>query len=99
MSDTAKKIWDFVARHATWLALGMIALLILSPGLAEIKTILLIAAIEALSIALSGIALYAFTKVDFTKYFAGANPGLIFLGVHICVGMSVLGVYLVQFGS
>jgi hypothetical protein len=90
---------NFIFRHLAWIGLGLAALLLLSPGLAEIKTILLIAAIEALSLALSGVALYSFTKVDFTKYFAGANPGLIFLGVHICVGMTVLGVYLAQFGS
>jgi hypothetical protein len=92
-------ILDFIKRHAVWLSLGALALIFLSPGIAELKTILLITAIEALAIALSGIALYVYTKIDFTKDTLTTNPGLIFLGVHVCVGMIVLGVYLAQFAS
>jgi hypothetical protein len=89
----------FIGRNAIWLALGSIALAVFHPGLAEIRTLLLIAVIESAAIALSGVASYAYTKIDFTRDTASANLGFIFLGVHICVGLIVLGVYLAQYGG
>ncbi len=94
-----KNIINFVKRHILWLGLGLLSLFIFRPGLAEVKTMLLIAAIESLAIALSGLALYAYTKVDFTRDTANTNPGFIFLGVHLSVGLIVLGVYLAQCGA
>ncbi|MBM2817025.1 MAG: hypothetical protein HW421_3787 [Ignavibacteria bacterium] len=88
---------NFFTRHAIWLALGVVAILFLNPGIEEIKTLLLITAVECLAIALSGIAVYVYTKIDFTSYEAMHCLGWIFLGVHICVGLVVLGVYIAQF--
>jgi len=93
-----KNAIDFIKRHILWLSVGFVSLLILRPGLREIKTMLLIAAIESLAIALSGLALFAYTKVDFTREAVNTNPGFIFLGVHLSVGLIVLGVYLAQYG-
>jgi hypothetical protein len=93
-----KNIIDFAKRHILWFAVGAVSLLIFRPGLAEVRTMLLIAAIESLAIALSGLALFAYTKVDFTRDVANTNPGFIFLGVHLSVGLIVLGVYLAQYG-
>ncbi len=89
---------DFAKRHILWLGIGLVSLAIFRPGLAEIKTMLLIAIIESLAIALSGVALFAYTKIDFTRETASSNPGFIFLGVHLSVGLIVLGVYLAQYG-
>jgi hypothetical protein len=92
-----KDILNFVTRHATWIVLAVFALLLFQPALSEIRTILLIVTIDCLALALSGVSLYAYTKIDFLKEGANINPGLIFLGVHICVGLVVLGVYIAQF--
>ncbi|MGQ9819945.1 MAG: hypothetical protein ACUVQ1_08525 [Candidatus Kapaibacteriales bacterium] len=40
-----------------------------------------------------------FTKVKFSEQPSTSNLGLIFLGVHICVGLTLLSVYLAQFGG
>ncbi|MGA2296011.1 MAG: hypothetical protein ABSG15_00500 [FCB group bacterium] len=94
-----KNIKNFIMRHAIWIALVVLALLLFQPGLSEIRTLLLIAAVESIALALSGISLYAYTKIDFTKELGSLNPGLIFLGVHICVGLVVMGVYIAQFAN
>ena len=94
-----KYVIDFVKRNVVWLGIAVISLLAFHPGVAEIKTMLLIALIESLAIALSGVALYAYTKIDFTQDTANSNLGFIFLGVHLSVGLIVLGVYLAQYGA
>jgi hypothetical protein len=90
------QIKDFIFRNATWLILGFIAIILLKPALAEINTFLLITVIECTAIALSGLAVFAFTKIDFTQEIARNNLGYIFLGVHLCVGFAVIGVYIAQ---
>ncbi len=90
---------NFIIRHALLIALAILALLMLSPARAEINTFLLIAAVECIALALSGVAVFVFTRINFTSEYAGNNLGLIFLGVHVCAGMSVLGVYIAQFAN
>lgn len=92
-------IINIIIRNSVWLGIALLSLLILGPGLAEFKTLLLITAIESVAIALSGVAIFAYTKVDFTREESGVNLGFVFLGVHICVGLIVLGVYLAQYGG
>jgi hypothetical protein len=94
-----QSILNFVSRHSLWVLLGSLAFLVLRPGLPELNTILLVVFVESLAIALSGLALYIYTKVDFTKDGANANLGYIFLGVHLLVGLVVLGAYIVQFSN
>ncbi len=104
-----KKINDFILRNAIWLALGGCGYLLLNPAIAEMNTLILIIIIEALALALSGISVYSFTKLNFTNsdYSRMDFPnnglshtlGFIFLGVHICVGLTVLGVYIAQFSG
>ncbi|MCX6153744.1 MAG: hypothetical protein NT007_06270 [Candidatus Kapabacteria bacterium] len=94
---------EFIKRHLSWILLGLVSLVALTPGIAELKTLLLIGVVESLAIALSGLSAYAYTKIDFTDPNLQANVhnnlGFIFLGVHICVGLSVLGVYIAQFAN
>jgi len=94
-----KNIWNFISRHAIWFIIGIISILFFNPGFAEIKTMLFITLIESLAIALSGIAVYAYTKIDFTKDMVNTNLGFIFLGVHLCIGLVVMGVYIAQFAN
>ena len=92
------EIWNFAKRNSIWLLVGLVAAWLLAPSMPELKTMLLIAITEALAIALSGAANYAYTAIDFSSDKSStSNPGLIFLGVHVCIGLVVLGVYLAQF--
>jgi hypothetical protein len=91
-----KKILDYIIRHSVWFILGLIAILLLGPGLAELKTLLLIVIIESLALALSGVSHFVYTKLDFTKDNLNNVLGYIFLAVHMLTGMTVLGVYLAQ---
>ena len=94
-----KEIYDFIKRNIVWLLLGTIAIWLFKPEIAEIKTILLISTIEAMALGLSGIAAFVYTKIDFTQAHNNSNLGFIFLGVHVCIGLTILGVYLAQFGA
>jgi hypothetical protein len=90
---------DFMKRNGLWLLLTILSLLLLKPSLPEWKTIWLIVTIESIAIALSGAAAFAYTKIDFTYQRMENALGFIFLGVHICVGLIVLGVYLATFSN
>jgi len=89
-------IYNFIIRNMMWILLGVVAIFFLNPASPEIKTILIIALVEALAIGLSALAVFAYTKIDFIKEQTN-QLGYIFLGVHICVGFVVMGVYIAQF--
>ena len=90
-------IIGFIKRNSIWIGLSLIALYLLSPGSPELNTFLFVITIESLAIGLSGIAVFAFTRIDFIKESLNSNLGMIFLGVHVCVGLVILGVYIAQF--
>ncbi|MBX3043898.1 MAG: hypothetical protein KIT33_08710 [Candidatus Kapabacteria bacterium] len=96
MINNIGKIKDFIIRNSIWLFLAIISLLLLSPAKTELRTFFLIIAVESLAIALSAVALKVYTSIDFTQQEI-YNVGQIFTGVHICVGLTVLGVYIAQF--
>ncbi len=85
-----------IKRNMIWILLGIFSALLLKPALAEINTILLIVLVESVALAFSGIALFVYSKIDFTKNAESMNIGLIFLGVHVCIGLIVIGVYIAQ---
>lgn len=95
MEDT----FDSIKRNAVWILLIVFAVMLIRIDSTEIRTFILIVITESIAIALSGIAQYVYTKIDFTKETANSNLGFIFLGVHICVGLIILGVYIVQFSN
>jgi len=88
--------FDFLYRNLIWVILLCISLILLNPNQAEIKTFLFILFIEATAIALSAIAVEIYTKIDFIREQPN-QLGLIFLGVHICAGFVVMGVYFAQY--
>ena len=90
------EIKNFIARHGSWIITGAAALLLLAPALAEIRTLLLAAAFECLALALSSLAVFVYTKINFIKSRSHHALGYIFLGVHICIGLVVIGVYIAQ---
>jgi len=85
-----------IKRNIVWILLGMISMLLLKPAIAELNTLLLILLVESLALSLSGVALFVYSKIDFTENIKSSNIGLIFLGVHVCVGLVVIGVYIAQ---
>ena len=112
LQSTGQKVWDFVKRHSVWLAVGLAAILLLAPTISEINTILMACLFEALAIALSSIALYSYTNIKLTKTLIKGEDGefnsteqhgyytvigLVFLGVHLLVGLIVFGTYFIQY--
>jgi hypothetical protein len=87
---------DFIMRNGIWVLLISFALYLLKPALAEQNTIFFIVAMEAIALALSSIALFAYSKINFTENQYNSNMGLIFLGVHLSVGLGVVGIYIMQ---
>jgi len=67
----------------------------LNPGTPEVNTMLLVICAECISLLLTLLALYIL-KDKTIDIFDGKSAGLTFLGVHICVGLTILGVYLAQ---
>ncbi len=94
-----EKIKSIILRNSVWLVIMAVSLLLLKPAAAEFNTILLILLFECIALSLSGVSAYVFTKIDFTQSNALSNLGYIFLGVHICVGLIVLGVYIAQYAN
>lgn len=110
-------IKNFIARHLVWVLLitaGIIFLWIFYGAFfwQFVATMLMVIIAEGVAIALSGIALYAFTNVKFTKSLIEGDDekvsvterhgllvtsGLIFLGVHFVVGIVMAGLYFAQF--
>ena len=73
----------------------------------EKRTLMLLVFLEILAIMLSGLSLFIFTKINFIKGLTNEKRnsaqssyyillGLIFLSVHICIGLSILGLYITQ---
>lgn len=98
-----KEILDFFARNFTWLAIVGVGLFFLNPTYVLINKLFVILVLEGMAMGLSGVALYVFTKVKFTKWVAMGNDdllteeehyalmkyaGYVFLGVHVLVGLS-----------
>jgi hypothetical protein len=89
-------IKDFLKRNSIWILGGVGAFALLQPGMSEIRSVLFLVLIEFLALALAGIAVFVYTKIDFTKDLSGRILGQIFLGVHFLIGLSVIGVYYVM---
>lgn len=88
-----EKIKDFILRNGLWLLISAIVLLVLAPQVSELRMLMLIVFIELVALAMSGIASYVFTKVDFIENRSYNALGAIFLGVHFLVGLGVVGLY------
>ncbi|OGU40527.1 MAG: hypothetical protein A2X61_13625 [Ignavibacteria bacterium GWB2_35_12] len=94
-----EKVFDTIKRNVVWILLIIFAVMLINLETTEIRTFILIVITECIAMALSGVAQFVYTRIDFTKESANNNLGYIFLGVHICVGLIILGVYIVQFSN
>lgn len=100
------KLISRIKRHSIWIIFGGLGLIFMKPALPELKTIFFILIIESIALMLSGLSVHAFTEIDFIKEIYNENKniqsntlGFIFLAVHICIGLAVLGVYIAQFSN
>ncbi len=88
---------DFLKRNGLLLVLIFVLPFVIKIESPEVRAFLLAALVEIMAILLSGFSVYVFTRVKFEETPNASNLGLIFLGVHICIGLVVLAVYLAQF--
>lgn len=108
------KIKDILKRHIYYIILGLISLYLLySPlQISTLSTIFTIVVFECVAIALSSIAVFAYTKIDFIKRATAGDDkeysvieraantitiGIIFFAVHVLIAISVHGTYFVTF--
>lgn len=92
------KILDFLRRNAYPIILITLVVILLKLDNAVVNTVLMLIGLEVIAIFLSAIASYAYTELDFTK----DDPrvlGYIFLGVHLLIGLGVVGVYIANFAN
>ncbi|MGB9772224.1 MAG: hypothetical protein ACPLX7_09685 [Candidatus Kapaibacteriota bacterium] len=92
-------ILNFLKRYALLITVLAISIVLANLEQPEIRTLLLASLTECFAIAFSSFAAYVFTKVKFSEKPDTPNLGLIFLGVHIFFGLTVLAVYLAQFSN
>lgn len=90
---------DFLSWDGFLLAFGILTLWLLKLEFLGRHAFLFVVATEIVAIAFSEFSAFVFTKVKFSDIPSTPNLGLIFLGVHICVGLTLLSVYLAQFGG
>ncbi len=105
------KVLNFISRNATWLLTAILSLYFIAFQKQILDTALIIVLLESVALGLSGLAVYAFTTFSVSEpYFAGDDKqysvmerlglmiwaGMVFLGVHILVGLSVVGIYVIQ---
>lgn len=91
-----KKIAGIIARNSLWILPIIAAIAIVSQS-AIIETLLAIVIFEAVAIGITTISAFFFYQSDTLKYQMWNALGSIFLGVHICIGLIVMGVYFTQF--
>lgn len=112
LSNKLSSLTSFIVRNLLWILGGIAFFIFLDAGVPEIQTILFIGLLECIAVGLSGAALFIYTKINFIEFLLeGKNKkidnwdrkpalqllGSIFIGVHLLVGLTVLGVYIAQF--
>ena len=88
---------NVLIRYIPWLLTAAAAAVLLKPAIAEFNTFLLIVLTECLALSLSGFAVFVFTKLDLIETGSEKILSSIFLGVHICTGLCIVGFYFAQF--
>jgi hypothetical protein len=110
--DTQSHIINWILRHSTTILLFIIGILVLFPTKEEYDTIAILLRAEAIAILLSGIALYSYTKINFTRNLLDYDKNdkynsieisafsrvisAIFFAVHLLVAIIYLAIYTKQ---
>lgn len=94
--DETKKdlqtLWKFVASNILWCAIILGGLIYLGFSAGNIQFFVSIIALEALAVGLSQIGQFIYTRRNFNNDNTN-NLGLIWLGVHVLVGICCMGIY------
>lgn len=103
IKNWVKDAVNYITRHLTWVILILAGMYFLQPTRELIGKFLIIVILEGIALALSNVALFVYTKIDFTRTISyGENKLLdhvelnafsrviaaIFIGVHVLVGLS-----------
>lgn len=107
ISIRTKSVLDFIARNIVLLVLLFLAVYALGRHAdVSMKTGLQVVFFEVIALLLSGIGAYVYTSFQFRKemrsneddnrFFAAILLAAIFIGVHVCVGLCVLGIHFIS---
>ncbi len=84
------------ARNAVWFVPLLLGLLFFAEA-ALLETLIVVVLFEALAIGLTSISAYLLSQSETLRYQMWNALGSIFLGIHVCIGLIVVGVYFTQF--
>lgn len=94
---TYHKVLDWLLRNVLLLALCIVAIAVIGKRAdVAMATVWQVVVFECVAIALSGFAVFVFTRVDWIHLEEKDALSKIFLAVHVLVGFVVLGIYFVQ---
>ncbi len=95
MENQFQRAFNFAKRNSIILVLATIVFFFVKVDDETTQLLVKIIGAETLALALSGIAIYCLTEIDFVKE---KSPviGWIILAVHFVVGLSILGIYIVE---
>lgn len=93
---TKEDLWNFIYRYWAYAVVVAVVIALLKIDNKIIDTVLTLAALELLALAFSSFASFVFTEMKFVKD-SPSVLGIIFLGVHLLIGLGTFGIYYVQF--
>jgi len=103
MKEQLKIVGNWLLRHLAWIILILVAGYFIQPTRELIGKFFIIAALEGMAIGMSGLALFAYTKVNFIKKMYSGNDGTVNtseqLGASIITGLIFLGVHVLVAGT
>lgn len=108
---------DTIKRNLTWIIIAVSGIVFLNIYYGKffwefMATLLMISIAEAMALSLSNVAIYVYTKIDFTsqiiygvdkklnsieQHAFAQTIGYIFMGVHFLVGIGLVGIYIANF--
>lgn len=103
MKDKIKEVLNWIYRNIIWIILIGVGLFYIQPTFSLLHKLALIVLMEGIAIGLSGVALFCYTKINWTKkiLYGGDNElskmeqlgasivvGAVFVGVHLLVGLT-----------
>lgn len=109
--DRIATLWDWIKRNGLITVICLAALVYLEFSSDILQTMALIAIYFSMAVGLSGVALYAYTKIPFTRNILYGEDdrldivergnmvkmqGYVFLGTCLLVGLTVMGLFYTQ---
>ncbi|GEM_PF-1712477 len=89
------KAASWILRNLIWFVPFALGLFFMSQSAIK-ETVVAVIVFEALAIGITSIAAFILSRSETMRYQMWNALGNIFLGVHVCIGLVVLGVYFTQ---